>query len=189
MTTHLDMRKKTAKKKLLREFLFISTGLGILLLAFGIAWLATLELPDFDNFENRAVANSTKIYDRTGKIVLYNIHDNVRRTEVPISDMSLYIQQATISIEDAHFYEHYGFRPTSFIRAALANVLTGGYSQGGSTITQQVVKNALLTRDKTISRKLKEIVLSIKLGEVCNSRVECEANFDDILNSLFVRHR
>lgn len=163
MTTHLDMRKKTAKKKLLQEFLFISTGLGILLLAFGIAWLATLELPDFDNFENRAVANSTKIYDRTGKIVLYNIHDNVRRTEVPISDMSLYIQQATISIEDAHFYEHYGFRPTSFVRAALANVLTGGYSQGGSTITQQVVKNALLTRDKTISRKLKEIVLSIKL--------------------------
>ncbi len=163
MTTHLDMRKKTAKKKLLQEFLFITTGLGILLLAFGIAWLATLELPDFDNFENRAVANSTKIYDRTEKIVLYNIHDNVRRTEVPISDISLYIQQATISIEDAHFYEHYGFRPTSFIRAALANVLTGGYSQGGSTITQQVVKNALLTREKTISRKLKEIVLSIKL--------------------------
>ncbi|MEN9337946.1 MAG: hypothetical protein RIQ41_260 [Candidatus Parcubacteria bacterium] len=163
MTTHLDMRKKNARKKLLREFFFISTGLGILLLAFGIAWLATLELPDFNNFENRAVANSTKIYDRTGKIVLYNIHDNVRRTEVPISDVSLYIQQATISIEDAHFYEHYGFRPTSFIRAALANVLTGGYSQGGSTITQQVVKNALLTRDKTISRKLKEIVLSIKL--------------------------
>jgi 1A family penicillin-binding protein len=96
-------------------------------------------------------------------VVLYNIHDNIKRTEVPLSEVSPYIRQATIAIEDAHFYEHYGFRPTSFIRAALANVTSGGFSQGGSTITQQVVKNALLTRDKTIARKIKEIVISIKL--------------------------
>jgi len=109
------------------------------------------------------VANSTKIYDRTGATVLYNIHDNIRRTEVPLSEMSLYIQQATIAIEDAHFYEHNGFRPTSFVRAALANITTGAFSQGGSTINQQVIKNTLLTREKTISRKLKEIILSLKL--------------------------
>lgn len=163
MTTHSDVRKKKAQKKLLREAFFVTVALGIVAVALVIGWLATLELPDFNNFENRSVANSTKIYDRTGKIVLYNIHDNVRRTEVPISDISLNIQHATIAIEDAHFYEHHGFRPTSFIRAALANLMTGGFSQGGSTITQQVVKNALLTREKTITRKLKEIVLSLKL--------------------------
>jgi membrane peptidoglycan carboxypeptidase len=96
-------------------------------------------------------------------VVLYNIHDNIKRTEVPLFEISPYIQQATISIEDAHFYEHNGFRPTSFIRAAVANLTSGGFSQGGSTITQQVVKNALLSREKTVTRKLKEIILSLKL--------------------------
>ncbi len=163
MTTNVEMRKKKAQKKLLKEAFFVITSLGVIVVALMIGWVATLQLPDFNNFENRSIANSTKIYDRTGKIVLYNIHDNVRRTEVAIADISPYIQQATISIEDAHFYEHNGFRPTSFIRAAIANVLSGGYSQGGSTIDQQVVKNALLTREKTISRKMKEIVLSLKL--------------------------
>lgn len=128
-----------------------------------MAWLATIQLPDFNNFENRNIANSTKIYDRTGKVLLYNIHDNVRRTIVPIEEISPYIRQATISIEDAHFYEHFGFRPTSFIRAVIANIMSGGFAQGGSTINQQVIKNALLTKDKKISRKLKEILLSIKL--------------------------
>jgi penicillin-binding protein 1C len=157
------VRRNHAKNKILKELILIVISSGIICFALVAAWMANIELPDFNNFENRAVANSTKIYDRTGKIVLYNIHDSIRRTEVPLSEMSIYIQQATISIEDAHFYEHYGFRPTSFVRAALANILTGRFSQGGSTINQQVVKNALLTREKTITRKLKEIILSIKL--------------------------
>jgi 1A family penicillin-binding protein len=163
MNTHTDLRKKKAGRRLFREVVFIVFALGIVGLALMIGWVASLELPDFNNFENRSIANSTKIYDRTGKIVLYNIHDSVRRTEVPLSDMSPYIRQATVSIEDAHFYEHNGFRPTSFLRAVLANLTSGGYSQGGSTIDQQVVKNALLTPEKTVTRKLKEIVLALKL--------------------------
>jgi penicillin-binding protein 1C len=163
MTTNPDLRKRKASRKLLKDIVFIAISLGVVAFALMISWIASLELPDFNNFENRSIANSTKIYDRTGKIVLYNIHDSVRRTEIPFSEISPYIRQATISIEDAHFYEHNGFRPTSFIRAVLANVLSGGYSQGGSTIDQQVVKNALLTPQKTITRKLKEIVLSLKL--------------------------
>lgn len=161
-TPHHPKRRKLSYT-LIKELIFILCALIILTISLFIIWIATMQLPDFNNFENRAIANSTKIYDRTGNVVLYNIHDNVRRTEVPIEEISPYIKQATIAIEDAHFYEHNGFRPTSFIRAALANVLSGGFSQGGSTITQQVVKNALLTRDKKISRKIKEIVLSIKL--------------------------
>ena len=157
------LRKKRVARRFIKEFTLILLSFSVVGFSLLVVWLATIELPDFNNFENRNIVNSTKIYDRTGKIVLYNIHDNVRRTAIDIQDISPYIQQATISIEDAHFYEHYGFRPTSFMRAVLANTLSGGYSQGGSTIDQQVVKNALLTREKTISRKLKEIILSLKL--------------------------
>lgn len=163
MSDYYVHKKKRAKTRFLKEIFLVLFSLGVITMALLIVWLASIQLPDFNNFENRNIANSTKIYDRTGKIVLYNIHDNVRRTEVSIDEISPYIKQATISIEDAHFYEHFGFRPTSFIRAILANITTGGYSQGGSTIDQQVIKNALLTREKTISRKLKEILLSIKL--------------------------
>lgn len=163
MTESHVLRKKRVKHRILKELSLILFSLSIIAVALLIVFLSTIQLPDFNNFENRNVANSTKIYDRTGKIVLYNIHDNVRRTVVPIEDINPYIRQATISIEDAHFYEHFGFRPTSFIRAVIANITTGGYAQGGSTIDQQVIKNALLTREKTISRKLKEIILSIKL--------------------------
>lgn len=163
MSSPYVVRKTRIKNKIMKElFLF---GASFLFLTAGIVvvWISMIQLPDFNNFENRFVANSTKIYDRTGKIVLYNIHDNIKRTEVSLFEISPYIQQATISIEDAHFYDHFGFRPTSFVRAAIANVTTGGFSQGGSTITQQVVKNSLLSREKTIIRKLKEIILSIKL--------------------------
>jgi len=160
--THIK-RKKNLRNKIIRDVFFVIVSVGIIGVALLTGWIATLNLPDFNNFENRDISNSTKIYDRTGKIVLYNIHDNVRRTEIPFEEISPYIRQATISIEDAHFYEHNGFRPTSFVRAMLANLQSGGFSQGGSTIDQQVIKNALLTRDKTITRKLKEIILSLKL--------------------------
>lgn len=163
MSNEYHPRKTRAKNRFFKELLLITISLGVVFFALLIVWISTIQLPDFNNFENRYVANSTKIYDRTGKIVLYNIHDNIKRTEIPLSEMNPYIQQATISIEDAHFYEHFGFRPTSFIRAILANLVSGGYSQGGSTLDQQVVKNALLTREKTVTRKLKEIILSIKL--------------------------
>lgn len=163
MSDYHVLKRKRVKYKILKEFLLVLFSLAVIGIALLIVWLASIQLPDFNNFENRSIANSTKIYDRTGKIVLYNIHDNVRRTAIPIEDMSSYIRLATISIEDEHFYDHFGFRPTSFVRAMIANLTAGGYTQGGSTINQQVIKNALLTREKTISRKLKEILLSIKL--------------------------
>ncbi len=163
MSGETHKRRTRTRNRLLKDALFITLSIGIVGVALLIGWVATLSLPDFNNFENRDISNSTKIYDRTGKIVLYNINFNVKRTEIPFEEISPYIRQATISIEDSHFYEHRGFRPTSFVRAMLVNIKSGSFSQGGSTINQQVIKNSLLTRDKTITRKLKEIVLSIKL--------------------------
>ncbi len=131
-----------------------------------IAWATFMPIPSINNFENRQVAESTKIYDRTGNIVLYDVHGSMRRTSVPLEQISPFIQKATVAIEDASFYEHFGFRPMAFARAALADITTGSFSQGGSTITQQVVKNALLTRKKTVTRKIQEIILAIRLERV-----------------------
>jgi 1A family penicillin-binding protein len=130
------------------------------------AWASVMSIPSINSFENRKVAESTKIYDRTGNVVLYDVHGAVRRTAVPLSEISPFIQHATVSIEDATFYQNSGFRPLAFLRAAVANITSHGYSQGGSTITQQVVKNALLTQDKTIIRKVEEIILALRLARV-----------------------
>ena len=128
-----------------------------------LVWASFIKLPDISSFEARQIANSSKITDRTGQIVLYDVHQSVRRTQVPLSQMGDPIQKAVISIEDQDFYHNDGIRPTSIIRAMLINLTHASYMQGGSTITQQIIKNTLLTGDKSITRKLKEWVLAIRL--------------------------
>lgn len=157
-------RKKL--KKLIRDIVIFGGCIALLIGAGLFVWVATVDLPDLNNFESRKVANSTKIFDRTGKVLLYNIHQDIKRTEVAPSEISDYLKQAHIAVEDAHFYEHSGIRPTSIIRAVIENILPGGSSSGGSTITQQVIKNALLTRDRAITRKIKEWILAIKLERI-----------------------
>lgn len=129
-------------------------------------WAATLTMPDIASLSERKVTQSAKIYDRTGTVLLDDLGDNITRTLVPLSDISPYIQKATIAIEDSEFYQHGGIRISSIIRSVLVNVINLGYEQGGSTITQQVVKNSILTKDKTISRKLKEWVLAVRLDRM-----------------------
>jgi len=142
---------------------FVVMGLFIL-------WAATLELPDLSGVEQRKVLQSTKIYDRTGQVLLYDLSTNVTRTKVPITSMSPFIQEATVALEDRDFYQHYGIKPVSFLRAVLANITSLSFSQGGSTITQQVIKNSLLTQAKTPARKLKEWVLAVKLEKVLTKK-------------------
>ena len=143
-------------------------GASIVLFTLGVfsLWVASLQIPDLKSFEERKVVNSTKIYDRTGKVLLYDVHENIKRTVIPFADMGGYIKNATVAIEDRDFYEHGGIRLTSIARAILANLGSGTFSQGGSTITQQVIKNALLTQDKKVSRKIKEWILALKLEQV-----------------------
>lgn len=136
-------------------------GAGIIAL-----WLATLDIPSFDQFEERLVTQSTKIYDRTGKILLHNIQDNVRRKVVSGNDISRHIKNATVAIEDNEFYEHNGIKPIAILRSVFVNLLAGEFAQGGSTITQQLIKNSLLTQDKLISRKIKEWILALKIEKI-----------------------
>ncbi len=138
-------------------------GAGVLFIAVIIIWLSTLQIPDFRSFESRKVESSTKIYDRTGKIALYDLNHDVRRTSISFDEMGVNIKNATIAIEDSEFYNHGGIRVSSIIRALLVNAFSTGPTQGGSTITQQLVKNTLLTREKSYTRKIKEWVLAIKI--------------------------
>ena len=151
------------------------TAVFFLALGAAVTWATLSPIPPINNFENRQVAQSTKIYDRTGNIVLYDVHGNVRRTSVTLDAISPYIQKATVATEDDSFYTNAGFRPLSFMRAMLVDLTSGSYEQGGSTITQQVVKNALLTQDKTILRKIEEIILALRLTKAYSK--------DQILNT------
>lgn len=150
--------------------------LSLIAIAVGIffIWAATLQIPSIDTLQTLHLGPSTKIYDRTGTVLLYDLNQNVHRTIVTNDQISPLIQQATISIEDAGFYQHGGVRLTSILRAFFVDALNLSFDQGGSTITQQVVKNSLLSTDKKISRKIKEWILAIDLERVMSK--------DQILN-------
>src|SRR3989344_960828 len=154
-------------KKLLRKskkdlvFMFVA-GLFVVLGA-GLLWFSSLQIPDIASFIQRCLGQSRKIYARTGAVLLYDLSQNMRRTVVPFDKMAPYLKQAAIVIEDEDFYKHGGIKISSLMRALFVDIFSLEFSQGGSTITQQVVKNSLLTRKKTITRKIKEIFLAVKL--------------------------
>jgi len=102
---------------------------------------------------------STKLLDRKGKLV-YEIYSDQRRSPVELKELPKYIIDATISIEDKDFYKHSGFSATGILRAAYKIVFKGKL-EGGSTLTQQLVKNSLLSPERTVRRKIREFVLSM----------------------------
>lgn len=157
---------KNAVLTVIIGFLFVT---GIVML-----WVASLRIPDLASFEEKVLAGSTRIYDKTGEILLYDLNQDVRRQVVPFSEISQHAKNATIAIEDEKFYEHKGIAIVSIFRAVWVDIQHLSLSQGGSTITQQVIKNSLLTTDKKISRKIKEWVLALKLERVMSK--------DEILN-------
>jgi 1A family penicillin-binding protein len=161
------LRKKifTFIRRNFHKIVYTAILLFFILVGSFVLWATTIGLPNLDNFEERRVAQSTKIYDRTGEIILYDVFGEHKRTVVPLSEMSEYIKRATVAIEDKNFYKHGGIELGAIFRAVMTNIKEGNIlgGQGGSTITQQVIKNALLTRDKKISRKIKEWVLAPRL--------------------------
>jgi len=151
-------------KKLARLAKFAFLGVLVAAIAGFIAIpLLSLTLPSPDKIVRRD-GFSTKILDRNGE-VLYDIFVDQRRT--PIEDISKipdYLKQATVAVEDRNFYEHQGFDPTGYARAVY-NIIFKRKLQGGSTLTQQLVKNVLLTSERTIIRKLKEFILTLQIEQ------------------------
>lgn len=162
----LTFLKKKKNQKKIRNGIFAILGFGLIFISAFIIWAATLPLPTIDDFNDRVVKQTTKIYDRTGEYLLYDVFENIRRTVIPLNEMSPYVRNATIAIEDDNFYNHHGVEPTAVVRATLHNAIALRFEQGGSTLTQQVIKNSVLTPEKTISRKIKEWILAVKLDAV-----------------------
>lgn len=155
-------------------------GLGF----FGVGGIfvavALTPVPDISSFASRQIDQSTKIYDRTGQVLLYDYNRDAKRNVVPLSSISSNTVNATVAIEDSSFYEHGGIRLTSIFRAMIADAFGGSLSQGGSTITQQVVKNELLTNKKSIIRKVHEWVLAIKLEQLYSKNQILETYLNNI---------
>jgi len=165
-------RFEFTSKKLLRLAKFGFIGVIILTILFFISIpLLSFTLPSPENIVRRD-GFSTKILDRNGE-VLYDIFTDARRTPLDsIDEVPEYLRQATVAIEDKNFYTHQGFDIIGLLRG-LSRQFTRGYAQGGSTLTQQLVKNVLLTSDRSVVRKVKEFVLAIQ--------IENKYSKDDIL--------
>lgn len=137
-----------------------------LVIAFSIAVLyLSTKIPTIQEISNQQISQSTKIYDRTGTVLLYEIGSGERRTVVPFNEIPQSVKDATIAIEDQNFYNEPAFDIKGILRAAWEDLITGSISQGGSTITQQLARTAFLSLDRTVTRKIKELILAIKLNK------------------------
>lgn len=163
-----------SKKKTKKFFSFLWNFLksyGLMLLAIFIIFLIAVfawfsrGLPSPDKIMEREVAQSTKIYERNGETVLYDIHGDEKRTLIKLEDLPDYVKQATIATEDRYFYEHKGFNVFAMFKGVIIDPLLGRRARGGSTLTQQLVKNAILTNERKVSRKIREFILSYRIEQ------------------------
>ena len=162
LSRRLKFRSQYDKEKLIAKFLFFLTGaviLGFIFLFILFAWYAK-DLPSPSKLSQQT-GYSTVFLDREGK-VLYDMYKDKNRVPVTFEEIPKTLKEATIAIEDKNFYKHGGFSQTGMIRAVF-NMFLGRGLQSGSTITQQLIKNVLLTNRQTITRKVQEIILSFKV--------------------------
>ncbi len=137
----------------------------LLLLAGGTFFVAffLFYVPSINDFTAVSRGETSVLYDRTGEHVLYQIHGEENRKPLPHQEIPNSLRLATIAIEDENFYNHYGIDPRAIFRALRVNIEQGGFEQGASTITQQLARSVVLSREKTIERKIIEALLAIKL--------------------------
>ncbi|PIR87862.1 MAG: penicillin-binding protein [Candidatus Harrisonbacteria bacterium CG10_big_fil_rev_8_21_14_0_10_45_28] len=162
---HKKMRPGKKKHNILRKTLLAISGLfalGVVSLLI-LIFITLKSLPSLDLLEAQQIPESTKIYDRTGEILIYELYGDERRTVIPLSDIPDFVKQSTVAIEDDTFYQHSGLNFKALLRAVIKNIRTGSRGQGGSTITQQLAKNVFLSNEKTFTRKFKELILTYKL--------------------------
>lgn len=159
--SHSDEYERSRKTRRLAKFAFLG-AIGAFLLVLVAIPVFALTLPSPDNIVRRE-GFSTKILDRKGAL-LYDIFVDQKRTPVSLSEIPDYLKQATVSVEDKNFYKHQGFDPTGYARAVY-NIFFKRSLQGGSTLTQQLVKKVFLSDERTIPRKIKEFVITLQVEQ------------------------
>lgn len=152
---------------------------GLIFGSIAIAWFSR-DLPEPGGIIQRDVPLSTKIYDRTGTTLLYEVFEEEKRTPIHLEELPRDVVWATLVAEDRGFYSHAGIKLTSIVRAVISNVLRGGRGQGGSTITQQLIKNAFLSTEKTYTRKIKEAILAWQIERKFSKDEILEMYFNEI---------
>jgi 1A family penicillin-binding protein len=160
-----EEEKKEQTKKIAR-YLIIKLIIGLLLMVFislGIFVYYAKDLPRPEKFTEKDFSEPTKIYDRTGEVVLYTIYGEEKRDIISLDKMPKYLLEAVIATEDSNFYSHFGIDFKGIIRAFFENIKKGSKAQGGSTISQQLIRSSLLSGEKTIGRKIREIILTVEL--------------------------
>lgn len=166
---YFPSKEERAIKKI--AFWFTTGIIGLLLfgiIAFaGIITILSIGLPDVNDLENLTAAQSTQIFDREGNL-LYTIHGEENREYIEYSKITTYLINATVAIEDDTFWEHSGFDIWAIGKAGLNALFGIGTPRGGSTITQQYVKNTFLSSERSYVRKAKELILAIRLEKAYN---------------------
>ncbi|MEC4804881.1 MAG: penicillin-binding protein 1A [Jaaginema sp. PMC 1079.18] len=140
-------------------------------------------LPDVRVLRTYAPTETSYIYDIKGQL-LDSLHGEHNREVVNLEDVSPHLKRAVLAIEDSHFYQHNGINPNSIGRALAVNWQRGYVAEGGSTVTMQLVKNLFLSRDRTVSRKLAEAVLAIRVEQIFSK----EQILEMYLNNIYWGH-
>ena len=161
------------------------TMLGSSVVAGGLVGLALSfrNLPDVRVLRNYIPSETSYVYDVKGTL-LDSVHDEANREVVDLNEISPELKRAVLAIEDSYYYSHSGINPSGIARAFLANVGAGRTVQGGSTVTMQLVKNLFLTPERTISRKLVEVVLAMRIEQI----FEKNEIFELYLNQVYWGH-
>jgi len=156
------MTKRKSKIKSFLKFSFFCFSLFVFCSLF-IFWYYAKDFPRPEVFSERELPESSKIYDRTGKVLLYEVYGEEKRTWVPLESIPEYLKEAVIVAEDANFYHHFGVDIKGIVRAILADLRIGKPIYGASTIPQQLIRSTFLSTEKTAERKTREIVLALEL--------------------------
>ncbi len=160
-----------------QEAFLLSSLFVIWCLSFGIYLFWGLPLPTQLTSEARNPV-STQILDRNGKLI-YEIYESKRRTPIKLADLPPYVYEASIAIEDKNFYRHFGLSASGMLRALFKTTVKQDL-QGGSTITQQLVKTTLLTPERTVRRKIREVVLTVFVETIYSKNKILESYLNNV---------
>ncbi|MBI5137459.1 MAG: PBP1A family penicillin-binding protein [Nitrospirae bacterium] len=157
---------KLLRHKILIRLLVVAGVLGVVgvVAVAGAVWKLSHDLPDISHLKSYSPSSVTRIYDINNDLL--GEYYNERREYVPLERIPAHLIHAVLAVEDSRFYSHIGVDVVRIGGAVVANFVQGGFSQGGSTITQQLARTLFLSREKTLSRKLKEAILSIRMEQL-----------------------